>query len=60
MIDYFSDYLGFSSSEPLAFTLTVVKGASPSITLENEAFPDLQTSANITLFALLLDKSSQS
>lgn len=43
----FIDYLGFRSSEPLAFTLTVVNGLSPSIVMENEAFPDLGTSTNM-------------
>lgn len=38
---YFIDYLGFRSREPLAFTLTVVNGLSPSIIMENAAFPDL-------------------
>lgn len=43
----FIDYLGFRSSEPFAFTLTVVNGLSPSIVMENEAFPDLGTSTNM-------------
>ncbi len=38
---YVNDYLGFRSREPLAFTLTVVKGASPSVMLENQVSPDL-------------------
>lgn len=42
-IGYVNDYLGFRSSEPFAFTLTVVKGASASTALENPASPDLET-----------------
>lgn len=52
--NYFIDYLGFRSSESSAFTLTVVNGLSPSIMMEYEAIPDLDTSTNMMLYSFFL------